>query len=378
VLALDDEGIPGDATGRIAIVERVREMARAAGLRDRDLVVDVLVMTAATDSDAPRTTIAALAGVHEAGLATLLGVSNVSHGLPQRALLNAAFLDAAAAAGLDAAIVNPSDHVVMESVRVANQAREAGAGTGLDAHNTAWAAWDAAYAAALDVAAAGADALVAASESDAAAVDPHVALETAVLRGDADAAPRLVDAVIEAGMPASEVIGSVLTPAIQRLGDAFGRGEVFLPQMMIAAEAMKVAVTRVKTHLPASASSSLGLVAFATVKGDIHSIGKDICVSLLESQGFDVNDLGVDVAIEDVVSAAKNADAVCLSALMTTTLPAMRDTVAAVRAADESTPVFVGGAVVTAEWAGSVGAGYSADAPGCVDVVRKAIERSKP
>ena len=144
----------------------------------------------------------------------------------------------------------------------------------------------------------------------------------------------------------------MLTPAIQRLGDAYGRGEVFLPQMMIAAEAMKVAVVRVKTYLPDSAESSEGRVVFATVKGDIHSIGKDICVSLLESQGFDVTDLGVDVPLDAVVSGRGEADAVCLSALMTTTLPAMRATVDAVRAVEAEKPVFVGGAVVTREWAG--------------------------
>ncbi len=371
VLALDDDGIPADAAGRVAIVERIRAAAHAAGIADEALVVDALVMTAATDAGAPRTTVEALAAVHASGLATILGVSNVSHGLPSRALLNAAFIEAAAESGLDAAIVNPNDHVVMEAVRVANQAREAGVDAGV--HGSVWAAWDAAFASAIEAAAAGTDALVGAGSDAETAVDPRASLETAVLRGDADAAPVLVDSVIDSGLPANEVIGGVLTPAIQRLGDAYGRGEVFLPQMMIAAEAMKVAVARVKTYLPDSADSSEGLVAFATVKGDIHSIGKDICVSLLESQGFDVNDLGVDVAIEDVVAAAADADAVCLSALMTTTLPAMRETVEAVRATGTGTPVFVGGAVVTPEWAEQIGAGYSADAPGCVNVVREAI-----
>ena len=378
VLALDDTGIPKTAEGRLGVAERIRVAARAAGLRDADLVVDALVMTAATDADAPRTTVSAVAGARRAGLATILGVSNVSHGLPLRALLNAAFFDAAAAVGLDAAILNPSDHVVMEAVRVANQSREAGFDS--DAHDTAWAAWDAAYASALEAASAGTDALAAASAAGAAAtaaVDPRVALETAVLRGDSDAAPSIADAVIAAGTPAAEVIGTVLTPAIQRLGDAFGRGEVFLPQMMIAADAMKAAVARIKTHLPDSADSSEGRVVFATVKGDIHSIGKDICVSLLESQGFDVVDLGVDVPVETVVDAAGDADAVCLSALMTTTLPSMRATVEAVRATSPAKAVFVGGAVVTPEWADSIGAGYSADAPGCVSAVRGAIPRKQ-
>jgi 5-methyltetrahydrofolate--homocysteine methyltransferase len=369
VLALDDVGIATTPEGRIAVVERVRAAAHDAGLTDRDLIVDTLVMTAATDAQAPRTTVSALARVRESGLPTVLGVSNVSHGLPRRPLLNAAFFDAAVAGGLSAGIINPSDAVIMEAVRLANQARMAG--TDPDAHHEAWAAWDAAYAAALDAAASGAEAL--AAPATAAALDPRDALENAVLRGDIDAAPALVDALIAAGTPAEQIIGSVLTPAIQRLGDAYGRGEAFLPQMMIAAEAMKAAVARVKAALPeGSRDASAGRVVFATVKGDIHSIGKDICVSLLESQGFDVADLGVDVSAERVLEAAAQSDAVCLSALMTTTLPAMQQIVGAVREAHDGLPVFVGGAVVTAEWASSIGAGYSSDAPGCVNAVREA------
>ncbi len=374
VLALDDAGIPADSAGRLAVVERVRAAAHAAGMDDTDLVVDALVMTAATDADAPRITVASLAAAHDSGLATILGVSNVSHGLPSRALLNAAFFDAAVAAGLDSALLNPNDHVVMEAVRIANSARAAA--TSPDAHGEAWAAWDAAYRSALDQAAGGADLLsggASGTTGPAEVPDARTALETAVLRGDADAAPALVDAVVADGMPVGDVIGSVLTPAIQRLGDAYGRGEVFLPQMMIAAGAMKAAVARVKELTPEGEGSSAGHVVFATVKGDVHSIGKDICVSLLESQGFDVNDLGVDVAVETVTAAAAEADAVCLSALMTTTLPAMSATVASLRATQRDFPVLVGGAVVTRDWATSIGAGYSEDAPGCVKAVTEAI-----
>jgi 5-methyltetrahydrofolate--homocysteine methyltransferase len=328
-------------------------------------------MTAATDKNAPQTTVDATRWAHDLGLATVLGLSNVSHGLPDRALLNAAFLDAAAAAGLDAAILNPGDAAVMQAARLASQARVAGAP--LDAHDEAWPAWWAAYEGALAKAASGVEATSAASEPGA-SLSPAAALEAAVLRGDADAAPALADSVIAAGTPADQVIGTVLTPAIQRLGDAYGRGEVFLPQMMVAAEAMKAAVARIKQQLPdGGAGSSAGRVAFATVKGDIHSIGKDICVSLLESQGFDVDDLGVDVDLDAVVDAAQRADAVCLSALMTTTLPAMQQTVATLRDSHPGLPVLVGGAVVTAEWAEQVGAGYSADAPGCVEAVRAAV-----
>ncbi len=261
-------------------------------------------------------------------------------------------------------------------MRLANQAHPATGATDA-AHESAWPAWVAAYESAIAKAAAGVSGVTAAEGAEAAgtaAKDPRMALEAALLRGDADAAPTLVDAVIAAGTPAENIISELLTPAIQRLGDAYGRGEVFLPQMMVAAEAMKAAVARVKEHLPEGSASSEGKVAFATVKGDIHSIGKDICVSLLESQGIDVDDLGVDASVERVVEAAGKADVVCLSALMTTTLPSMQATVEAVRET-AGVPVFVGGAVVTREWAESIGAGYSEDAPGCVEVVREALGR---
>lgn len=369
-LALDDDGIPADAAGRVAIVERIRERAQAAGLSERDLLVDTLVMTAATDAEAPRTTVEALRAVRDRGLATLAGVSNVSHGLPSRPELNAAFIAVAASAGLDAAIVNPGDAVVSAAIEVANAARAAG--TDLDAHGEAWEAWDAAYASAIERASAGDTGEAPVTGAGDLRTDAE-RLADAVTRGDGDGAPHLVDAVISDGMPADRVIGEVLTPAIQRLGDAFGRGEAFLPQLMVAAEAMKAAVARVKSYLPEDAGASEGRVVFATVKGDIHSIGKDICVSLLESQGFAVDDLGVDVPAERVLDASREADAVCLSALMTTTLPAMEATVRALAERDASLPVFVGGAVVTGPWAESIGAGYSDDAPGCVNAVREAL-----
>ena len=180
--------------------------------------------------------------------------------------------------------------------------------------------------------------------------------------------------MIASGVEARDVIAQVLTPAIQRLGDQFGRGEVFLPQLMVAAEAMKAAVTRAKAHLPEGEDEDAGRVVFATVHGDVHSIGKDVCVSMLQSRGFAVTDLGVDADPEVVAGAARDAEVVCLSALMTTTLPAMERTLALVRSEAPGRPVLVGGAVVTAEYARQIGAdGYSADAPGCVDEVARVV-----
>ena len=361
ILALDDDGIPATAAGRLAIVERVRAAAHEAGLRDDDLVVDTLVMTAAAEPGSPAVTLEAVRAVSgEPGLATVLGVSNVSHGLPDRPELNAAFLELAREAGLDAAIVDPA------------ASRDGGS----EAARDVLLGRDARYERWLAAAAVGTQTAAGRSGADAPTpADPAGRLGRAIDNGDADAAPGLVDALIDGGMNPSAAIGAVMTPAIQRLGDAYGRGEVFLPQLMAAAEAMKAGVARAKERMEPGEVMDAGSAVFATVKGDIHSIGKDICVSLLESQGFEVEDLGVDVAIETVVERSVDADAVCLSALMTTTLPAMEATVRALKSADPARPVFVGGAVVTPEWARSVGAdGYAADAPGCVAAVRSHVE----
>ncbi|MDZ4655830.1 MAG: homocysteine S-methyltransferase family protein [Coriobacteriia bacterium] len=363
VLALDDDGIPSTAEGRLAVVDRIRTRAHAFGLRDHDLIVDCLTLTAATDPHAAATTLDALRTVsRDWGLATVLGVSNVSHGLPGRPQLNAAFLAMAAGNGLHAAIINPSDAAAMSAVAAVD------ALLGHDTQAERWIARTEVEDSRRGVSEGGAPR----PTSDSAAE----LLAAAVDRGDADSAPTLVDALVSGGMGPQAVIAGVLTPAIQRLGDAYGRGEVFLPQLIAAADAMKAAVERAKSYLPEGSATHEGRVVFGTVKGDIHSIGKDICVSMLESQGFIVHDLGADVAPERFVEAAAEADAVCLSALMTTTLAAMERTVAELSEA-VGIPVFVGGAVVTADYASSIGAGYSLDAPGCVRAVREALAAGK-
>ncbi len=332
-------------------------------------MVDCLTLAAATAESGAAETLAAVRRVStELGLATVLGVSNVSHGLPGRPDLNAAFVRMAIDAGLTAVIANPLDESVMRAVSggPVGPAEDAAVDvlTGADPKAERWITrMTEAESAGSPVSGSGASDAPTAAER----------LGASVERGDADAAPGLVDALIGDGFDPRAIIADVLTPAIQRLGDAYGRGEVFLPQLIAAAEAMKGAVAQARTHLPAdSASMSAGRVVFGTVKGDIHSIGKDICVSMLQSQGFEVHDLGVDVSTERFAEAAADADVVCMSALMTTTLDNMQAAVTAVRAVID-VPILVGGAVVTQDFAESIGAGYSADAPGCVLAVMAAI-----
>ena len=382
VLALDESGIPETERGRLEVVARIQAEATRAGIATADLVVDSLVMTSAIDPDAPRITVGTLHSLKEQGLTTVLGISNVSHGLPMRPALNAAFIGVAAAAGLDAVIANPADAVVAEAIKLADSARAKGVDA--TAHGAAWDAWDAVYREAVTFADEGVKSQPAADTQPASGRNAHEAalhpalpelLAAAIRRGDAPGSRDLVDALVAAGTGPEQVIPEILAPAIEGLGERFGRGEVFLPQLIVAAEAMKAAVAQVKAHLPAGDMEPQGTVVFATVKGDIHSIGKDICVSLLESQGFEVQDLGVDIEPTQVLDAvlASGPQVVCLSALMTTTLPAMAETVALLAEHRPSLPVMVGGAVVTAEWAASIGAGYSDDAPGCVSAVRVAI-----
>jgi 5-methyltetrahydrofolate--homocysteine methyltransferase len=386
VLTLDATGIPQTAEGRLAIAQRVREQAHRYGLRDEDLVFDVLTMTAASDAKAPETTLEGVRSLTEQGLATVLGVSNVSHGLPDRPTLNASFVTAAIAAGLSAAIANPNDPVLGESVRVANTSGE------LLSFDDALTQWRLVYERVMNKAsnpslepapAAGGDGTARRAQgAQEPPTSPSDLLCRAVLRGDRDATPSLVDAVIDEGLPAGQIVDTLLTPTLQRLGDAFARGEAFLPQMMLAAGAMKVAVTRIKEHLPETAADAIaGKVLFCTVEGDAHSIGKDICVALLESQGFKVLDLGVDVPAAEIIAAARAEDVavICHSALRTPPLPTMNATVEEIYrelpafAPGGNRAVAVGGAVVTERWAESVNAAYGSDAPACVRLVQSIV-----
>ncbi|MCL2882669.1 MAG: homocysteine S-methyltransferase family protein [Coriobacteriia bacterium] len=377
VLALDGEGIPATAEARLAVVGNVRDQATELGIAAKDLLVDSLVMAAAADHDAPTVTLDTMRAVREKlGLATLLGVSNVSHGLPGRPTLNAAFLAAAAADGLDAGIVNPNDPVMGEAISTINAARAAGQEPDSVAAREQL---EVLLARALDPQAAldpdKGSGTLSSTDKVPDPLSPEMALARAITRGDSDGAPAYVDALMAAGGWTPErIIAEVLTPAIQELGEGFGRGDVFLPQLMVAADAMKAATDQAKTYLSAADRDAAirGHVVFATVKGDIHSIGKDICISLLESQGFVCNDLGVDVTTERVLEAARDADVVCLSALMTTTMPAMEATAHAVTE-QCNIPVLVGGAVVTGGWARGIGAGYGANATACVKAVEQAI-----
>ncbi|MDR1422159.1 MAG: homocysteine S-methyltransferase family protein [Coriobacteriales bacterium] len=217
------------------------------------------------------------------------------------------------------------------------------------------------------------------SENNASDTSAVIQLQQAVLCGERTHMREHIDAIVAAGIAPEHIVERVLTPTLKGVGEDFSTGKAFLPQMMMAAAAMKVAIERIHELMVAKGTdSTAGRVLFCTVKGDVHSIGKDICVTLLESQGFEVVDLGVDVPIPRIIEKAQSeqVDVICLSALMTTTLPNMRDAVAAIHrelplyATDPHHGVAVGGAVVTHEWAQSIGAYHAPDAPSCVSLIQ--------
>ena len=312
-LTLDEDGIPPTADGRVAIAKKIVARGAEYGLKPSDFVVDVLCLAVSADSSSANVILEAMRRVRsELGCRTCLGVSNISFGLPARPLLNAAFYTMALANGLSAGIVNPLAADMMTAYR---------AYRALADKDPACGEW----------------------------VEAKAALAS--------------------GRAPLDVIGDGIVPALEEVGRGFESGQVFLPQLLMAAEAAGAAFEVVRAAMPADAAAAKGPIVVATVKGDIHDIGKNICRALLENYGFKVIDLGRDVAPEAVVAAAKREGArlVGLSALMTTTVGAMEETVKLIHAELPNCRVAVGGAVLTADYAAKIGAdSYSKDAMGLV------------
>jgi 5-methyltetrahydrofolate--homocysteine methyltransferase len=359
-LCVDDEGIPDTAAGRVAVAERVLARALAQGLRREDVLVDALTLTVAADPTRCRETLGAIRLVKERlGLPCVLGVSNVSYGLPGRGAVTAAFTAMAVAAGVDAVIANPASAAVGDALFAASllAGRDPGAR-----------GWLARHAAAAGPAPAPAPGAVAPAPLDLAAE-----LRAAVVDGVGAAAVAVVERALAAGWAPLAVLEEGLLPGMAEVGRRFQDGRFFLPQVLLAAETMQGAFGRLRAVLGGAAAAG-PRVALATVEGDVHDIGKNIVATILESHGYTVEDLGKNVPAATIVARARRGDlaAVGLSALMTTTLPRMGEVVAALRAADCALPVLVGGAVVTAAHATRLGAHYCPDAMAAVAALRAA------
>ena len=367
-LALDEHGIPADAEGRFAIAKRIAAAANAAGIPNEDIYIDCLTLTASAQQEGAVQTLEALTRCKkELGVRTVLGVSNISFGLPCRGYLNTAFLTMAMAAGLDLAIMNPNTPEMMAAVRayrvLTSQDKQSSDYVAAYADvqiQTTQTSKSAATVAEVGAAAPGGDALF-----------------EAVRRGLKAEARAAADAALTMREPL-DVVNTSLIPALDAVGDGFEKGTVFLPQLLQAATAAQAAFESIKAKIATSgqAQGSKGKIVIATVKGDVHDIGKNIVRVILENYGYDVLDLGRDVAPERVVEAVRQTGAklVGLSALMTTTVPNMQATIEALHAAGLDCKVMVGGAVLTPDYARNIGADYYCkDAKASADLAKQLL-----
>ena len=352
-LALDENGIPMQAQGRLAVAQKIVDACLAAGIPRRDIYIDCLTLTASAQQKEVVETLKALRLVREQlGVHTVLGVSNISFGLPNRELLNRSFLLMAAAAGLDLAIINPNVASMMDAVRAADVllGRDRKAGRYLVAY---------------------------AGENNAAAapVRREMTLEDAIFRGfKAEARQCAQELLLKTGE--LRLVNERLIPALDTVGAEFEAGHLFLPQLLQAASAAQAAFEVVKLSILAKGRPpvSKGKILVATVKGDIHDIGKNIVKVILENYGYEVIDLGRDVAARRIVDTAKEQQVklVGLSALMTTTLGSMQETIDLLHAELPQCRIMVGGAVLTASYAQKIGADYHArDAKRAADIAKE-------
>lgn len=353
-LTLDKNGIPKTAEGRFAIAERILNRALSLGIRREDVFIDCLTLTASAEQEGVMQTLHALTRVRqELGLHTVLGVSNISFGLPNRELVNRNFLTMALYAGLDLPIINPNVESMTAAVRtyklLANIDRNA---VEFIAH------YGAETAPAPPLQAAG-----------------TMTLEAAISAGLRSEAGTLTRTLLETEDPMT-IVNEQLIPALDKAGAQFEQGKIFLPQLISAASAAQSAFEAIKSHLTASSSETVdrGTIVLATVKGDIHDIGKNIVKILLENYGYRVIDLGKDVPYEAVAEATEkyHAPLVGLSALMTTTLPSMEGTIRLLRERCPWCQTVVGGAVLTPDYAERIGADfYAKDAKETVDIAKQ-------
>jgi len=361
-LTLDEAGIPATAEGRVAIAEKIRNAALAAGLPQEDVIIDCLTLTVSAEQQRALESLRALRLVRdELGLATALGVSNISFGLPSRPVLSATFFAMALEAGLKAAIINPKDERMMDAYRSALV---------LLCQDVRAERYIAHYAALATPAA------TAPGEHDAPR-DVRSRLADAVVAGDVEGVVPLVREALEAGLDAMAVSNDGLLPGLEEVGRRFADNRVFLPQVMRSAETMQTAFGFLKETLADQGGPSRGRILMATVEGDIHDIGKNIVCTLLENHGFEVIDLGKNVSAARILAAAveHEVDAVGLSALMTTTLQQMEVTLNRLRDAGVKVFTLVGGAVVSQEYADSIGADvYARDALEAVAKVKALFE----
>ena len=351
-LCMDENGIPQDWEGRVAIARRILDAALAHGIAKEDVFIDCLTLTVSAQQEQAGETLRAVRAVkEELGLRTVLGVSNISFGLPARETITLSFLTQAMHAGLDLPIVNPNRRAVMDAVAafrvLSGQDRDCG------------------------------DYIRRFADAPAPAAPGEMSLDEAILRGLGQETAALTAKALEETDELA-VVDRLLIPALDRVGERYERQEIFLPQLIKAASAACAGFDLIKARIAARGGEdvSKGKIILATVRGDIHDIGKNIVRVVLENYGYTVIDLGRDVPSETIVETAvrEKVKLVGLSALMTTTVASMAETIAALRRSGHDCAVMVGGAVLTEEYAAQIGADYYArDAKQSADIAKKVL-----
>ncbi len=350
-LTLDENGIPSDADGRVAIAKKIYAEAEKYNIAKKNIIVDPLALAVSSDASSADTTLEALEKITALGGKTSLGVSNISFGLPERDRVNSVFFSLALDRGLSAAIMNPFSEAMMNSYYAYNLL------SGKDKSAREYIEYTAAFSK---------------SEKQSISEKSDYTLKEAVIRGLKKKAEELSASLLEKHSPL-EVINGEIIPALDEVGEGFEKNRIFLPQLLSASEAAKSAFNVIKKSIPPSEGKGENIV-LATVKGDIHDIGKNIVKVMLENYGYSVIDLGKDVPPSEVVCAVRenSAKLVGLSALMTTTVVSMEETIKALRAEGLDCKVVVGGAVMNGEYAEMIGADkYAKDA---TETVRYAEE----
>ncbi len=365
-LALDEDGIPETAEGRIRVAKKIYDTAASYGIGSENIIIDALCLTVSSDSQGAITTLETLRRVRdELHGKTILGVSNISFGLPQREIINAAFFTMAMQNGLSAAIINPNSEAMMRAYYSFRALMN------LDPQCSEYISVYSGQVASL-----GQSAVTSASNSQGGTAGGATSdLHTSIVKGLKDQAVHDARALLET-QDALDVINSQIIPALDVVGKGFEKGTMFLPQLLMSAEAAKGAFEVIKEKMDANGQKQekKGTIILATVKGDIHDIGKNIVKVLLENYSYDVLDLGKDVPPETIVETAveKHIQLVGLSALMTTTVPSMEETIVQLRKAAPWAKVMVGGAVLTQEYADTMGADqYCRDAMASVNYAER-------
>ena len=349
-LTLDEEGIPADAEGRVRIARKIIDEAAKYGIGKKDIVIDALAMTISSEPAGAKVTLETLRRLKdEVGVNTVLGVSNISFGLPSRPVINAAFYTMAMMNGLSAGIINPSSEDMMKAWYAYHALM--GLDTNCERYIDRYSSTQ-----------------PSGSVSGAAGASPSgigqkstLSLRESIEKGLKEDASLITTHLSEEQDPL-EIINTELIPALNHVGDGFEKGTVFLPQLLMSAEAAKSAFAVLKDKMDRSGEvqEKIGTIVLATVKGDIHDIGKNIVKVLLENYSFDVIDLGKDVAPELIVETVreKNVRLVGLSALMTTTVVSMEETIRLLREGAPQCKVMVGGAVLNQDYADMIGADF--------------------